>query len=274
MYSQPRTLLIATGMALSMAAMSASANSVAQDITDARQEAQIWTTYTLSPYLSASDLSVTVHEGMAILTGKVNEEVNKDLAKQIALGVSGIQKVDNQIVVQADFSPPASTARGYSEVVEDASISAAVKSKLIWSKYTDAQAVAVETLGGKVTLTGLAESAKAKELAGRMAMNTRGVVSVDNQLKLASTASKLTDSAKQTSAAASQEIADSWITAKVKSTLLYSSNVSGADVGVSTNAGVVSLTGTLSSGAEQALAIELADNVRGVKSVNSQALSF
>ena len=274
MYSQPRTLLIATGMALSMAAMSASANTVSQEISDARQEAQIWTTYTLSPYLSASDLSVTVHEGLAILTGKVNEEVNKDLAKQIALGVSGIQKVDNQIVVQADFSPPVATVRGYSQVVEDASISAAVKSKLIWSKYTDAQAVAVETLGGKVTLTGVAESAKAKELAGRMAMNTRGVVSVDNQLKVASVATSVAATAKQTTASASQEITDSWITAKVKSTLLYSSNVSGADVGVSTDAGVVSLTGTLSSGAERALAIELVDNVRGVKSVNAQALSF
>ena len=274
MYNQPRTLLIATGMALSMAAMSASANTVSQEISDARQEAQIWTTYTLSPYLSASDMSVSVHEGLAILTGKVNDEVSKDLARQIALGVSGIQKVDNQIVVQADFSPPASTVRSYSQVVEDASISAAVKSKLIWSKYTDAQAVAVETLGGKVTLTGVAESAKAKELAGRMAMNTRGVVSVDNQLKVASVATSVAATAKQTTAAASQEITDSWVTAKVKSTLLYSSNVSGADVGVSTDAGVVSLTGTLSSGAERALAIELVDNVRGVKSVNAQALSF
>ncbi|MDO9323181.1 MAG: BON domain-containing protein [Pseudomonas sp.] len=274
MYSPTRTLLIATGMSLSMAAMGVSASTVAQDISDARQEAQIWTTYTLSPYLSASDLSVVVHDGLAILTGKVNDEVNKDLATQIALGVSGIQKVDNQIVVQADFSPPATTARGYNQVVEDASISAAVKSKLIWSKYTDAQAVAVETLGGQVTLTGVAESAKAKELAGRMAMNTRGVVSVDNQLKVASVATSVAATAKQTTAAASQKITDSWITAKVKSTLLYSSNVSGADVGVSTDAGVVSLTGTLSSGAERALAIELADNVRGVKSVNPQALSF
>ena len=274
MYNQTRTLLIASGMALSMTAMGVSASTVAQDISAARQEAQIWTTYTLSPYLRASDLSVTVHEGQAILTGKVNEEVNKDLAKQIALGVSGIKKVDNQIVLQADFSPPVATARGYSQVVEDASISAAVKSKLIWSKYTDAQAVAGETLGGKVTLTGVAASAKAKELAGRMAMKTRGVVSVDNQLKLASTTSNMAATAKQTSAAASQEITDSWITAKVKSTLLYSSNVSGADVGVSTDAGLVSLTGTLSSGAERALAIELADNVRGVKSVNAKALSF
>jgi hyperosmotically inducible periplasmic protein len=274
MYTQSRKLLIATGMALSLAATGVSANTVAQDLTAARQEAQIWTTYTLSPYLRASKLSVSVHEGLATLTGKVDEEVNKDLAKQIALGVSGIKKVDNQILVQADSTPPASTTRSYSQVVEDAGISAAVKSKLIWSKYTDAQAVTVETLDSKVTLTGVAENAQAKELAGRMASNTAGVIAVDNQLKVPTTTSSVTASAKQTTIAAGQEIADSWITAKVKSTLLYSSNVSGANIGVSTDAGVVSLTGTLSSGAEQALAIELADNVRGVKSVNAQALSF
>lgn len=274
MYSQPRKLMIAAGVALSLAALHVSAASVAQDITEARQEAQIWTTYSLNPYLHASDLTVSVRNGQAILTGKVNDEVNKDLAKQLALGVSGIQSVDNQISVQADYSPPISTARSYSQVVEDASISAAVKSKLVWSKYTEAQAVTVETLGGNVTLMGAAESEQAKELAASMAMNTRGVVSVDNQLKLPSAASKAAASAKQTTVAAAQELTDSWITAKVKSTLLYSSNVSGANVGVSTDAGKVSLTGTLSSEAERALAIELANNVRGVKSVNAQALSF
>lgn len=58
MYTQPRKLMIATGIALSIAAMSTSAiaASASQDLTDARQEAQIWTTYTLSPYLRANDL--------------------------------------------------------------------------------------------------------------------------------------------------------------------------------------------------------------------------
>lgn len=274
--SQPRKLIIATGIALSIAAMSTSAiaGNISQEITDARQEAQIWTTYSLSPYLRASDLNVTVHEGKATLTGKVNEEVNKDLAKQIALGVNGIKQVDNQIVVLADYEPVLDTIRSYGQVVDDATITAAVKSKLVWSKHTDGQTATVETNAGKVTLTGTAQSAKAKEAAERLALNTPGVVAVSNQLVVSSAAPTLTDKAKSSTAQASREISDSWITAKVKSTLLYSSNVKGSDVEVSTKGGVVTLSGKLGSGAERALAIELADNVRGVKSVNAEALTY
>ncbi len=276
MYTQPRKLMIATGIALSIAAMSTSAiaASASQDVTDARQEAQIWTTYTLSPYLRANDLNVTVHEGKATLTGKVNEDVNKDLAKQIALGVNGIKEVDNQIVVLADYEPTPGTVRNYGQVVDDASITAAVKSKLVWSKHTDGQTTEVETNGGTVTLTGTAESAKAKLAAERLALNTTGVVAVSNQLVVSTAAPSMTDKAKTSTAQAGREIADSWITTKVKSTLLYSSNVKGSDVEVTTKGGVVTLGGKLGSGAERALAVELADNVRGVKSVNAKGLTF
>ncbi len=270
----PKKLLIATGIALSISAMSplVMAATASQEVTEARQEAQIWTTYTLSPYLRANDLSVTVHDGKATLTGKVNEDVNKDLAKEIALGVEGIKEVDNQIVVLGDYNPPASTTRSYGEMVDDASITTAIKSKLIWSKSTDGQATEVTTKAGRVTLKGTADTAAAKDLVGRMAMNTRGVIAVDNQLVVSPANPTMTDKAKSSTAEASREISDSWITTKVKSTLLYSSNVSGTDVEVNTKAGVVTLSGKVASGAERALAIELAENVRGVKSVNAKGL--
>lgn len=267
-------LMIATGIALSISLMNTSvmAATVSQEVTEARQEAQIWTTYTLSPYLRAHDLSVTVHDGKATLSGKVNEDVNKDLAKEIALGVEGIKEVDNQIVVLGDYNPPASTTRSYGEMVDDASITTAIKSKLLWSKSTDGHTTEVTTTAGKVTLRGTADSAAAKDLVGRMAMNTRGVVAVQNQLVVTPAKPTITDQAKSSTAEASREISDSWITTKVKSTLLYSSNVSGMHVEVHTKSGAVTLTGKLGSGAERALAIELAENVRGVKSVNAKGL--
>ena len=70
------------------------------------------------------------------------------------------------------------------------------------------------------------------------------------------------------------DISDGWITTKVKSTYMYSNNVNGSDIAVSTNAGIVTLTGKMDSGAERALAIELARNVRGVKSVDSSLLTM
>ena len=150
---------------------------------EARQESQIWTTYALSPYLRANDLKVSVHEGKATLTGNVAESVNKDLAKQIALGVDGIKSVDNKIEVVPNYKAPAQSAdRSYGEVVDDASITSAVKSKLLWSRYAEGLTAEVDTTRGKVKLTGSANSTEAKEAAGKLAMNTHGVHAVDNLL--------------------------------------------------------------------------------------------
>ncbi len=268
--------VFATGVALAFAAVSgtALADTVGQDMTEARQETQIWTTYAISPYLRASDLKVSVHAGKATLSGTVEESVNKDLAKQIALGVKGINEVDNNIVVQADYVPAHSSERGFGDVVDDAQITAAVKSKLLWSHRTDGLTTDVDTKNGRVTMTGTADTANEKEAATNLAMNTRGVVSVDNQQVVKYAKPTMGDSAKANAREAKMDVKDSWITTKVKSTYVYSSNVDADDINVTTKSGVVTLKGKVGSGAERALAIELARNVRGVRSVESKGLTL
>ena len=275
---QTRNFMRASALALAIATASgatfAADSKMSQDITDARQETQIWTTYALSPYLRAFDLKVSVHNGKAVLTGKADESVNKELATQIALGVDGVKEVDNQIVVQADYVPPKKVAeRSYGDVIDDASINAAVKSKLLWSKHTDGMSTNVDTKGGKVTLRGNANSGESRELAGRLALNTDGVKAVDNQLVVKNEKPGIADKTKSSMDTAEQSISDSWITTKVKSTFMYSNNVNGSDIEVNTKNGIVTLSGKVDSGAEQALAVELAENIRGVKSVNSKTLT-
>lgn len=281
MYKKSNNLIVSSGLALLLTTLNPSyANETStQSLTDVRQEVQIWTTYALNPYLRADNLKVTVKDGKATLTGIVPEGVNKDLAKEIALGVDGIKDVDNQIEVVAE--PNVSSAHpmsDFAKTIDDATITAAVKSKLLWSRYTDGLETTVVTKSGRVLLTGTAESGAAKDLAGSLARNTHGVVSVVNALIVSDKKTSDTEKAKGAIVTASKDaersISDSWITTKVKSTLLYSSNVSGTDVEVTTKAGVVSLAGNLSSGAEKALTIELAQNVRGVKSVESKNLTF
>lgn len=275
MYTQTRKLVAAVGIALALASSGAiAADTLSQDITDARQETQIWTTYALSPHLRANDLKVTVHSGKATLNGKVEESVAKDLAKQIALGVKGIKEVDNQIVVQANYVPARPTERSYGEVIDDATITAAIKSKLLWSKNANGLDTDVDTKSGKVTLQGFADSAASKELASRLAMNSRGVVAVDNQLLVKGAKPSVVDTAKGSAHEAGEDISDSWITTKVKSTYLYSSNVDGSDIAVNTSNGIVTLSGKVDSSAERALAIEFAQNVRGVKSVQAKGLTL
>jgi osmotically-inducible protein OsmY len=278
MYTKSRKLVLASCIALALASASGAtlANTSSQDLAEARQETQIWTTYSLSPYLRANELKVSVDEGTATLTGTVEEDVNKELAKQIALGVTGIKSVDNQIVVAADYVPPTrnSQERSFGEVVDDATITTTVKSKALWSKNTDGMKMDVDTQKGKVTLRGAAESDAAKELAGRMAANTRGVVSVDNRLVVDSSkpVPQVADEASRQDSP--EEISDGWITTKVTSTFMYSANVESHNIAVSTDQGIVTLSGKVDSGAERALAIELAENIRGVKSVNATALTI
>lgn len=278
-----RKTAFASGLALALAgiggaAVAADGDTFAQDVTEARQESQIWTTYALSPYLRANDLKVSVNDGKATLTGTVEETVNKDLAKEIAMGVNGITSVDNQIKVDANYTPaaaPTTGERAYGEVIDDASITAAVKSKLMWSSNTDGLTTDVDTRRGKVRLTGSADSAAEKDLAGRLAMNTRGVSAVDNQLavKGKDTRPGVGETVKASTHEGKRGVSDSWITTKVKSTFMYSSNVDGSDIAVTTNKGIVTLSGKVDSGAERALAIEFAQNVRGVKSVLSKGLT-
>jgi osmotically-inducible protein OsmY len=104
-------------------------------------------------------------------------------------------------------------------------------------------------------------------MAGKLALNTLGARSVDNQLVLRPERPSVVQSI-------GGDIADGWISMKVKSTLMYSNNVSGLDISVCASGGVVQLTGKVNSEVVGALAVELAGNVRGVKSVDSSALTM
>jgi hyperosmotically inducible periplasmic protein len=274
MHTTIRKLALASAITFAfawLAAGNAEAGPVGKEVTEARQEAQIWTTYALSPHLRASDLSVKVDNGTATLSGEVAQDISRQLAHEIALGVSGIGKVDNRIVVRDDFVAAERTSRGYGEIVDDAAITAAVKSKLLWSKHTDGLDIEVTTLAGNVRLAGHADSAESKALAGRLASNTRGVSGVDNALVIAARV-PVAEASDGVVAEVAQGISDTWITTRVKSTYLYSNNVTSSDISVDTVGGVVTLSGKVDSGAERALAIEMAQNIRGVRDVVSRDL--
>jgi hyperosmotically inducible periplasmic protein len=238
----------------------------AHELIESRQESQILTAYAMSPFLRAHDFNVTVCRGNVTLSGSVAEEVSRELARQIALSVGGIKSVDCQIDVIADYMAPARSDRGFGEIVDNLSVALLVKSKLGWSRHADAFTVEVESTGGKLTLSGIAETAGAKDFAGALAVNTPGVRSIDNQIVIDAGRVRIV---KEEAA----DISDSWITAKVKATFMYSSSVNGLDIAVSTHHGVVTLSGKLHDGAECAFALELVRGVRGVKSVTSQLMT-
>jgi osmotically-inducible protein OsmY len=269
-----RRMLLVTSIALSSLAFNSGAeDKLSDDMKEARQEAQIWTTFALSPYLPADDIKISVNNGKATLSGYVSDEAHKELAGEIAKSVDDIKDVDNQLVIrEMENSREEAKKRSYGDVVNDTTVTALVKSKLLWSKYAEGLKTEVETHNGRVTLKGKADSGTAREMAGLLAKSTDGVSSVDNQIVVENNKSDMKTESKASSNSVGQGISDSWITTKVKYTLLYSRNVGGSDISVNTENGVVSLSGETSTGSERALAIQLAENISGVKSVNAKTL--
>jgi len=278
MYSKPLKTLLLSSITLVLVQLSGAvfADPSCENLTETRQQTQILTTFTLNPYLRANDLQVAVTDGQATLTGTVEEDAGSELANAIALGVEGIDSIDNQIMVAPSYVAPAVDPgeRSFGEVVDDATITATVKSKLLWSKNTEGQGMVVDTRKGAVTLRGAAGSDAAKALAARMAANTDGVVSVDNRLVVDSTRRLRGLAAIDSGYDGSQGVSDGWITAKVTSTFLYSASVESRNIAVSTDRGIVTLSGKVDTGEARALAIELAENIRGVKSVNATGLTI
>ncbi len=124
-------------------------------LAEARQEGSIWTAFALNKHLSPFKIDVDVEQGTATLKGKVENEVDRELAERIALDIKGIDKVDNQLETDAALASEPGTKANMAQRFEDATLVATVKSKLLWSSVTEALNIDVDSKDGVVTLKGL-----------------------------------------------------------------------------------------------------------------------
>ena len=76
--------------------------------------------------------------------------------------------------------------RSAGQVIDDATITASVKTKLIEDEITKAHQINVDTRSGVVQLGGFVDSEAAKGRAGELARSTSGVKQVQNELQIKS----------------------------------------------------------------------------------------
>ncbi|QGX40709.1 BON domain-containing protein [Permianibacter aggregans] len=267
---------VAAALALMPPAM-AGKKSMEQELSEARIEGQIVATYALNRHLNPFEFDVEVDGNTVMLSGEVEESIDKDLAEQVALGVEGVKSVKNNIKVNEDYKPKtkkASKERDFGDAISDATTTASVKSMLLWNGNTDGMDINVDTMNGVVTLSGTVNNSAEKELAERLAENTDGVRDVENKLKVKAANATMGDKVAETADEAGEAVSDAWITTKVKSSLMYTRNVDGTDINVDTKNGVVTLAGTVESSAERDLAEEIAEGIRGVKDVKTEQLKI
>lgn len=237
------------------------------DAGDAWIKTKLTTTYTLNEHLNPFEIGVTIKDGTVTLSGVVENDIEKELAEEIAWGVEGVQKVENNISVEPE-TEGRSEEQDFSGVVNDASTTARVKYRLLWNRHTDGLDIEVNTKNGVVSLEGLTATEIEKELAVKIAENTTGVSDVVDNLKVSE--KEAAEEQKSVLEKTGSFMSDAWITSKVRTILLFSKEAEGSDVEVGTQDGVVTLEGSAKSEKQKQQIIELAENVTHVKSVQSK----
>lgn len=246
----------------------------AEEGSDLWIESQLTTTYALNEHLSSRQIDVAVAEGVVTLSGQVENGVEKALAGEIAKGVDGVEKVRNNLDVGPVSRKEPSRLSGYMDTVNDATITAKVKSNLLWNRSTDGLDIDVDTDDGVVTLTGAVETAAQRDMAVQLARNTSGVREVVDRLAVDPDAPDVTDAIAETVGDAAEKTGqvfnDAWITSKVKTVLAFNKNTDGSDIGVSTENGVVTLEGVVPSERQKRYVVNLVGDIVSVKSVNDR----
>ncbi|MGH8506104.1 MAG: BON domain-containing protein [Stenotrophobium sp.] len=156
--------------------------------------------------------------------------------------------------------------------ISDTDITAKVKAKYMVDTRLKNTDISVTTTNGTVTLTGSVPSSDAKTAAEELAKNVSGVNKVDDQLQAPSVASSIEAETKHVAKKTQRVVSDSWITTKVKSSLLADNITKGFNISVKTIHHVVILSGTVDTQASVAHAEDLAKQVDGVASVDADNL--
>lgn len=155
---------------------------------DAWIDGKIEAAYALNRYLDPFAIDTEVEGGVVRLSGSVESQIDKDLAQEIAEGVDGVSRVDNELVVEASAEdrPPRQDEKGrsFGTRVDDATTTARVKLSLLANRSAQGLAIDVDTENGIVSLEGSVASKQERELAERIARNTDGVSRVENRLEV------------------------------------------------------------------------------------------
>jgi hyperosmotically inducible protein len=173
------SLVPALIMAVSLAACvsTGTQRSTGEYVDDAGITTRVKAALIEDPQVKARQVDVETSRGVVQLNGFVDSASSRERATTVTRSVSGVQQVHNNLIVQT-------ADRTVGEVVDDATITAKVKTALIGNSDTSAFKIDVSTREGVVQLSGFVSDADEKYTAGSQASNVAGVRHVDNELEI------------------------------------------------------------------------------------------
>ena len=114
--------------------------------------------------------------------GEAASMAQKELTTEYAQDIDNVKEVRNNMTIAQSAPQPDSTM---GDKIDDASITAQVKSSLLSHHSTSAIHTSVSTSNGVVTIGGVAKNEAEKALVTKLALDINGVTSVINNMTIA-----------------------------------------------------------------------------------------
>ena len=141
--------------------------------------------------LNSFDINTDVKNGNVILTGKVENSVDKKLAEELVSNIDGVVSVDNKLTIVADADMDSELSEdmeeGYEEgtsELTDAKIATVIKTRLLLDTDISGFDIDVDVENGNVTLTGEVDSDAERDLSVEIAKNASDVKDVKSNLRV------------------------------------------------------------------------------------------
>ena len=134
--------------------------------------------------VSATGTKVYVNKGIVTLQGEASSQAEKELTTEYARDVDNVKDVKNLMTIA---TTPASASETVGDKIDDASITAQVKSSLMSHHSTSALKTGIETTDGVVTVSGIAKNDAEKSLVTKLVTDINGVNSVINNMTIEGT---------------------------------------------------------------------------------------
>jgi osmotically-inducible protein OsmY len=131
--------------------------------------------------VSATGTTVYTKDGVVTLQGVAASLAEKELTTEYAKDIDNVKEVKNDMTIAAT---PAVAGETMGDKIDDASITAQVKSSLLSHRSTSALHTSVSTTDGVVTVTGIAKNDAEKSLVTKLATDINGVTSVVNNMTI------------------------------------------------------------------------------------------
>jgi osmotically-inducible protein OsmY len=259
------TTRTSTALALVVVAVAAP-GAIAQALGDAAADAvltaRVETLFLLNEHLNPFNINTTTKDSVVTLTGSVADDIQKDLATDLAQSVDGVKEVVNNITVVGTVvsERPKKTWR---ERINDKSLAATVRSNLLYNKELKGLKIGVGVEGSTVTLFGVVNTFYEKDRIEQIVMDTRGVDAVVNNLTVHSAEGG------DPVTVVTRKVSDEWVERRVATAITLNRYVTMRNLNVKVDDGLCILTGSVDSEKQRVLAESLALSISGVEKVQN-----